>query len=77
MHHAEDEKNVLTVTSAAEGKEMAEMPIFEKAAREIRDKGFRVHSAEHDADGRDPKEYHTSEHPRNLERRAERAGRIF
>ncbi len=44
--------------------------IFEDASREIKLSGYRFHEQIHDREGRDPKTYHTSEHPRTLEQRA-------
>ena len=43
---------------------------FEKVSRRIADRGLDFHGKEHDESGRDPKTYHTSEHPRVLESRA-------
>lgn len=50
---------------------------FEKAAKEIKDGGYILHEQEHDRGGRDPKIYHTSEHPRTLERRAEQMAEVL
>lgn len=44
--------------------------VFENASKEIKLNGYRFHEQAHDREGRDPKTYHTSEHPRTLEGRA-------
>ncbi len=51
--------------------------IFEKVAEEITGNGLLFHAKEHDAGGRDPKTYHTSEHPRTLEKRCEQIGEVL
>ncbi len=51
--------------------------LFQATVDTIRQKGYEFHRAEHDADGRDPKIYHVSEHPRTVERRAEKMADIF
>jgi len=44
--------------------------IRERAAEEIKAAGYRFQAQEHDAEGRDPKTYHTSEHLLALDQRA-------
>lgn len=51
--------------------------VFKKASREIEDKGYCFHAQEHDKNGKDPKIYHSSEHPRILKKRAERMAEIL
>ncbi len=62
--------------SFASTKETVE-PSFEKASEGIVDCGYNFHEQEHDGEGRDPKVYHTSEHPRTMEQRAERMADVF
>jgi hypothetical protein len=50
---------------------------FEKASREIENKGYRIHEQNHDEGGIDPKIYHISEHPKILKLRAELMIAIF
>ncbi|TSC71030.1 MAG: hypothetical protein G01um101470_765, partial [Parcubacteria group bacterium Gr01-1014_70] len=50
---------------------------FEEASKAIRDNGYRSHREAHDKEGRDPKTYHTSEHPRTMEGRAEQMANTF
>lgn len=57
----------------AKGREI----IFEDAAKEIKLSGYRFHEQIHDREGRDPKTYHTSEHPQTLEQRAEEMAEIL
>lgn len=50
---------------------------FLKRAESIRDQGYALHKQEHDADGRDPKIYHISEHPLTVDKRARKMAEIL
>ena len=50
---------------------------FENASLKIKERGFQFHVAEHDSEGKNPKTFHTSEHPRTLERRAEQMADVL
>lgn len=41
--------------------------VFEKVAGKIKNQGYLFHAQEYDREGRKPKIYHTSEHPRAME----------
>ena len=56
-----------------EAKEMT----FEAISEGVRIEGLYFHKQEHDAEGKDPKVFHTSEHPRTMERRGEKMADIF
>lgn len=50
---------------------------FLKTAESIKEQGYRLHRQEHDADGRDPKIYHISEHPLTVDKRAKEMAEIL
>lgn len=58
-------------------KEQEGKIIFENVSKEIKLSGYRFHKQEHDREGRDPKIYHTSEHLRTLEQRAEKMAEVL
>lgn len=51
--------------------------LFERVSKDIMESGFNFHAAEHDALGRDPKTFHSSEHPHTLYRRAEQMAEVL
>jgi hypothetical protein len=56
--------------------EVAELS-FGEASKQITEEGYTYHSSIHDEGGEDPKIFHTSEHPKSMERRADQMAEIF